>query len=146
MAKQFWKDGDPLNDRLVIGRGVMREFATETERQIIGIVGDTRDGGLNSDPRPAMYIPQAQVPDAVNALNVRIAPIAWVVRTQGDPHLLSAPIQEQLRQATGLPVTNVRSMEEVVSRSVVAPALQHVADDGVRRSARCCSRRSASTA
>ena len=27
MAKQFWKDGDPLNDRLVIGRGVMREFA-----------------------------------------------------------------------------------------------------------------------
>ena len=46
MAKQFWPDGDPLNDRLVIGRGVMREFATETERQIIGIVGDTRDGGL----------------------------------------------------------------------------------------------------
>jgi putative ABC transport system permease protein len=118
MAKQFWKDGDPLNDRLVIGRGVMREFATETERQVVGVVGDTRDGGLNRDPQPAMYIPQAQVPDAVNALNVRITPIAWVVRTQGDPHLLSAPVQEQLRQATGLPVTNVRSMEEVVSRSV----------------------------
>jgi putative ABC transport system permease protein len=118
MAKQFWKDADPLNDRLVIGRGVMREFATETERQIIGVVGDTRDGGLNNDPQPAMYIPQAQVPDAVNALNVRITPIAWVVRTQGDPHLLSAPVQEQLRQATGLPVTNVRSMDEVVSRSV----------------------------
>ncbi len=64
----------------------MREFATETERQIIGIVGDTRDGGLNRDPQPAMYIPQAQVPDAANALNVRISPIAWVVRTQGEPH------------------------------------------------------------
>jgi ABC-type antimicrobial peptide transport system permease subunit len=64
-----------------------------------------------------MYIPQAQVPDAVNALNVRITPIAWVVRTQGEPHLLSAAIQEQLRQATGLPVTDVRSMDEVVSRS-----------------------------
>ena len=37
---------DPLNDRLTIGKGVMREFATEQERQIIGIVGDTRDGGL----------------------------------------------------------------------------------------------------
>jgi putative ABC transport system permease protein len=117
MAKQFWKDSDPLGEQLVIGRGVMREFAGEVERQIIGIVGDTRDGGLNRNPQNAMYIPQAQVPDAVNALNVRIGPIAWVVRTQGDPHLVSAPVQEQLRQSTGLPVTNVRSMEEVVSRS-----------------------------
>jgi predicted permease len=117
MARQFWKTGDPLNDRLVIGRGVMREFAAEPERQIIGIVGDTRDGGLNSDPQPTMYIPQAQVPDAANALNVRLTPMAWVVRTQGDPHAFSLQIQEQLRQATGLPVTDVRSMGEVVSLS-----------------------------
>ena len=27
MAKQFWPNGDPLSDQLVIGRGVMREFA-----------------------------------------------------------------------------------------------------------------------
>jgi putative ABC transport system permease protein len=117
MARQFWKTGDPLNDRLVIGRGVMREFAAEPERQIIGIVGDTRDGGLNSDPQPTMYVPQAQVPDAANALNVRLTPMAWVVRTEGDPHAFSLQIQEQLRQATGLPVTNVRSMDEVVSLS-----------------------------
>ena len=33
-----------------------------------------------------MYIPQAQVPDAVNALNLRLTPMAWVVRTQAEPH------------------------------------------------------------
>ena len=27
MAKQFWPKGDPLSDRLVIGRGIMTEFA-----------------------------------------------------------------------------------------------------------------------
>jgi predicted permease len=117
MARQFWPKGDPLNDRLVIGRGVMREFATERERQIVGIVGDVRDGGLNNDPQPTMYIPQPQVPDAANALNVRLTPMAWVVRTQGDPHSVSSAVQEQLRQASGLPVSNVRTMEEVVSRS-----------------------------
>jgi putative ABC transport system permease protein len=117
MARQFWAKGDPLNDRLVIGRGIMREFKEEPERQIIGVVGDTRDGGLNNEPGPTMYIPQAQVPDAANALNVRLTPIAWVVRTQGEPHSLSAVIQEQLRQATGLPVTDVRSMADVVSLS-----------------------------
>ncbi|HET7617324.1 MAG TPA: ABC transporter permease [Vicinamibacterales bacterium] len=117
MATEFWPKADPLRDRLVIGRGVMREFADEPERQIVGIVGNTRDGGLNSDPQPMMFIPQAQVPDAANALNVRLTPMAWVVRTQVPPNTMSAAIQEQLRQATGLPVSDVRSMEDVVSRS-----------------------------
>ena len=117
MARQFWPKQDPLNDRLIIGRGVMREFATEGERQIIGVVADTRDGGLRGDPQPQMFIPQAQVPDAANALNVRLTPMGWVVRTQTNPEGMSQAIQEQLRQATGLPVANVRSMEEVVSRA-----------------------------
>ena len=117
MAKQYWPKGDPLTDRLAIGRGVMREFADEPERQIIGIVGDVRDGGLNSDPNPTMYIPQGQVPDAANALNVRLTPIAWVVRTRVEPHSVSAAVQEQLREASGLPVSDIRTMTEVVSRS-----------------------------
>ncbi len=119
MARRFWKDGaDPLNDRLAIGRGIMREFADEPVRQIIGVVADIRDGGLNNDPGPKMYIPQAQLPNLANALNVRLTPMAWVIRTQMDPHVVSAAVQEQLRQATGLPVSNVRTMEEVVSRSI----------------------------
>ena len=43
--------------------------------------------------------------------------MAWVVRTAGDPYAMSATIQEELRQATGLPVANVRSMADVVIRS-----------------------------
>ena len=70
-ANEFFKDQDPLNNRLTIGKGVMREFATEQERQIIGVVGDTRDGGLQQRPQPAMYIPQAQVPDAAKCAEPR---------------------------------------------------------------------------
>jgi putative ABC transport system permease protein len=117
MARQFWKDSDPLRDRLIIGRGIMREFKDEPERQIIGVAGDVRDGGLNNDPGPRMYVPQAQLPDAANALNVRLTPVAWVVRTQMEPHSLIAPVRESLRQSTGLPVTDIRSMDEIVSLS-----------------------------
>src|SRR5215203_3791346 len=117
MAKQYWPKGDPLSDRLVIGRGIMREFADEPERQIIGIVANVRDRGLNNDPQPTMYIPQAQVPDPVNALNVQITPMAWIVRTRTDPSSLSVAIQETLRQATGLPVSEVRTLDEVMTRS-----------------------------
>ena len=113
MARQYWPQGDPLNDRLVIGRGAMKEFATEQERQIIGVVGDTRDGGLNNDPQPLMYIPQAQVPDAANALNVGLRPMAWVVRTAGQPQAMAQAIRDQIRQSTGLPVTDVETMENI---------------------------------
>ena len=95
----------------------MREFAAETERQIIGVVADSRDGALNQNPGPRMFVPQSQLPDLANALNVRLTPIAWVVRTKADPLALSNAIQESLRQSTGLPVSQVRAMSEVVSLS-----------------------------
>jgi predicted permease len=117
MAQKFWPKSDPLNDRLVIGRGMMRELDEEPERQIIGVVGDTRDNGLNSDPAPTMYIPQAQETDAINALNVRLTPVVWVVRTRVAPLSLSRLIEEQLRQTTGLPVSDVHSMDQVASLS-----------------------------
>ena len=117
MADRYWPDGDPLTGRLVIGRGVMQQFADEPERQIIGVVADVRDAGLDADPQPRMYVPQAQLPDAVNALALEIAPMGWTVRTRTSPAALSGPIQDELRLATGLPVSDVRTMDEVVSRS-----------------------------
>ena len=118
MARAVWPDGDPLNDRLVIGRGVMREFASEPERQVIGIVGDVRDAGLNSTPGPRMYVPQAQVPDAVTVLNMTIRPMVWVVRTQTAPAPFGERVRQILEEATGLPVTSVRGMDTVVSSSL----------------------------
>jgi predicted permease len=117
LAREFFPKQDAVGQRLIIGRGGMREFETESEREIVGIVGDVRDGALNDDPGPQMYVPQAQVPDAANALNVRISPLAWVVRTQVPPATLQQPIADAIRQATGLPVSDIRAMDQVVSRS-----------------------------
>jgi putative ABC transport system permease protein len=117
MAKRFWPKGDPLTDRILIGKGVMPQLEKEQPRQIIGVVGDVRDGALNQNPGPEMYLPNAQVPDAIQALNVKLTPLAWVVRTHGDPLQVRAAVEEQLRQVSGLPVSDVRAMDEVVSRS-----------------------------
>jgi predicted permease len=116
-VRQFFQNQDPLTQRLVIGRGVMREFAAEQERQIVGVVGDSRDGGLNADPQPTMFIPQAQQTDAANALNVRLSPMAWVVRTRTDVHAMSQAIQEQVRQTAGLPISNPLVMGDIVTTS-----------------------------
>jgi len=117
MARQYWPKQDPLGQQLIIGKGIGPEFA-EPARQIIGIVGDIHDSGLNRDPRPMMIVPLAQVTDGMTALNARIAPLIWVVRTHGDPLQAASAVSEQLRQASGgFPVAHIRTLDEVVERS-----------------------------
>jgi predicted permease len=117
MAKQYWADGDPLADRVTIGRGLGPRMEL-AGRQIVGVAGDVRDGALNLEPRAVVYVPWAQVPDAHSANLIDIVPIAWIIRTRNEPYALRAAIQRELRLASGgLPAARPRSMEEVVARS-----------------------------
>jgi len=117
MAKQYWPKSDPLQDQLIIGPRPDPVFA-EPPRHIIGIVADMHDSGLNQDPSPTLYVPVAQLPDKVTALNSRITPLWWIVRTSPDPHTLITPISVALREASGgLPVAHIRTMDEVASLS-----------------------------
>src|SRR2546430_4649067 len=117
MAKRFWPTGDPLNDQLIIGKGMRREYDQEPLRQIVGIVGNVRDTGLTRPARPAMYVPMAQEPDGVTRLNVRLLPIVWMARTVTQPLTVAAPIETAIQRASGLPVTRIRSMDEIVAES-----------------------------
>ncbi|HXA57218.1 MAG TPA: ABC transporter permease [Candidatus Acidoferrum sp.] len=117
LVKQYFPKDDPIGMRITIGKDVGPQFS-EPPRQIIGIVGDVRDGGLNANPFPIMYIPVSQVTDGMTALNEQILPIMWVVRTKVAPYSLSQEIQRELRAASGgLPVGHIRSMEQVVGES-----------------------------
>jgi putative ABC transport system permease protein len=117
MARQYWSKGDPLNDRIQIGPGGGPAFA-EPPRQIVGVVGDTRDGGVDRDPLPTMYIPIAQMLDAQTALNAQVVPLWWIVHSRVNPYTLRAPVEAALRDASGgLPVAHVRTMAEVEVRN-----------------------------
>ena len=118
MAKHFWPGRDPIGEQIIIGKGIGPVFK-DAPRQIIGIVADTRDAALELVPENSMIIPQAQEPDGMTALGLQFGPIVWVVRTGVEPHQVAATVAEQLRQASGgLPVARIRSMDEVVLRSI----------------------------
>jgi predicted permease len=116
-AQAFFRGADPLQHRLIIGRGPRHsEFDSEAERQIVGVVANVRDDALNGDPEPHMYIPHGQVPDPATALTMRIGSLAWVVRTHGPPTARAHSVEETIRDATGLAVSDVRPMSEIVVR------------------------------
>jgi putative ABC transport system permease protein len=123
MARQYWPKTDPLKDRILIGVGAGPAFA-EGLRQVIGIVGDTHDGGPNTDPAPMMYIPLSQMPDLETALNSKVAPLYWFIRSQVDPRTLTTPISTALREASGgLPVAHIRTMEEIEAANIARQRL-----------------------
>jgi len=118
MARRYWPTGDPLDDQLIIGRGMRAAYDEEPVRRIIGIVGNVRDTGLRDAARPAMYVPVAQEPDGVTSVNVKLLPLVWIVRTATAPYLLSGPIKTALETSVGqLPVTRIRALTDVVSES-----------------------------
>ncbi|MGA2426965.1 MAG: FtsX-like permease family protein [Candidatus Acidiferrum sp.] len=102
---------------ITIGHGIGPEFE-EPSRQIVGVVGNVRETGINREPEPVMYVPIAQMNDGVTALQNRIVPLTWMVRTAVQPYSLSEAIQKELLAASGgLPVAHIRSMDQVVVES-----------------------------
>jgi hypothetical protein len=116
MAKQFWKNEDPIGQRLIIGSGMGPDFV-QAPREIIGIVADARDAGLNNDPQPATFVPLSQVRDSYMKLNNRFMPLSWVARTRVEPYSLLPAIQRAFQQTADLPVAHVRTMDRIVIQS-----------------------------
>jgi predicted permease len=117
LAKQYFPKENPIGQQIWIGHTIGPEFE-EPPRRIIGVVGNTHEGGLGHDPGSVMIVPDAQVTDGMTRLNGGIVPLRWVVRTHGDPRPLIPQIAEQLRQASGgFSVSRVRLMDDLVFRS-----------------------------
>ncbi|HYL77160.1 MAG TPA: ABC transporter permease [Bryobacteraceae bacterium] len=117
MAKKYWPSGDPIGSRLSIGKGLGPDFE-EPIRQIVGIVGNVRETGLSDSDQAVMYVPEAQITDPLTRLANSVVPLSWAIRTANDPSSLVAPIQREFLAVDGqLPVSKVRTMEQVVSES-----------------------------
>jgi predicted permease len=115
LARRYWQTNDSVGEKITIGNAAGPEFR-EGPRRIVGVVADPRDQEANRDPKPTVYVPLAQVSDAMTARNNRLFPLTWAVRTEIEPRLVRGPIERELRAATGgLPVARTRTMEEILA-------------------------------
>jgi putative ABC transport system permease protein len=113
-ARQYISNADPLNQQLQIGRG-----QRSLKYAIVGVVGDTKHFGLGAAAPPMMYIPASQSPDNLTLVMRRFLSVKFVVRTTADPLLAGEAVREQMRALDAtLPVTALRTMEQVASSSV----------------------------
>jgi len=118
MARKYWPKENPVGATVMIGKGIAPEM-DDRPREVIGIVGDVREAGLDQDPPPVMYIPVGQEPDGLVALGNRVLPSSWAVRTMGDPVTMAHAVQQEiLRVDPDLPVARVMPMNRILAQSI----------------------------
>ena len=104
MARTYFADDDPIGKSLDLSQG------PETSSEIVGIVGDVKQYGLNQPSPLQTYESYLQMP---------FSGMTVVVRTQGPPEMLSDTIRrEVLSIDKEQPVSRVRTLEQIISSSV----------------------------
>ena len=115
MARTYWPGEDPLGKRIRQGSPNDQQFPWLT---VVGIVGDIREFDPLTAPRPTMYFPITQFAEPGGILR------DWVVRTAGDPLKVASSVRAAVWSVDkDLPVTRVRTMDEVRSTSIASERL-----------------------
>jgi predicted permease len=111
LAKRFWT-GSPIGRRVNPGFADPKVWCT-----IVGVVEDTKNAGMDKPTGPELYFQVRQAANQFLGANV-----SFVVRAANDSVPLESSIRNAVRELDAtLPVYNLWSMDEVVSKSVVQP-------------------------
>jgi len=107
LAEQLWPGQDPIGLRMILWKG-----QGDRPAEVIGVAGDMRERGLALDPTLAVYFPY---------YGAGSSPVQFVIHTQAAPATLVPALRAALRELdASLPLSNVRSLDEMVSASLAS--------------------------
>jgi putative ABC transport system permease protein len=107
LGREYFPGEDP------IGKRIRPDERTDPWYQIVGVVGDVKHWGLDKQGEPTMYFPYSQRPDRGMVLVVR--------STAAPTNLIAAVRNEVLAVDKDQPVFDIRTVEGVISESVMLP-------------------------
>jgi putative ABC transport system permease protein len=106
LAERFWPNENPIGKHLTLS------FFPGRSREVVGVVGDVKQDGLDVTERIAtLYVPLAQTPNHRG--------LSLVVRTGSNRVNLVSAVTDAVHQVDGEePVVDVMTMDEILSGSV----------------------------
>jgi putative ABC transport system permease protein len=114
MAHQFWPNQDPIGKRLTL------TFFPRVVRQVVGVVGDVKDRGLdNQDPVSTLYWPLTQFYAPAAWGRFRAIPLELAVRTVSEPAGITSAVRGAIHEISpATPLIDVRTMDDIVAESL----------------------------
>jgi putative ABC transport system permease protein len=111
LAARFFAGEDPIGKRLDMSG------APKDVREIVGVVADVRNYGVDADVKPEAYVPLLQ--SAPSYLSNVTSALTIVVRSAIDPTALAQTLREQVQALDkDQPVSAIKTMERYLDESV----------------------------
>lgn len=115
-ARQYLPQGKALGQRI---QPVQPAQIWNNERltsfEVVGIVRNVKSAGWNAESEPTYYLPATQAP--FQAMTI-------LVRTRNDPATLVSALRNAVQTIDPTqPVTNIRTLDQIVSDSIAQPRL-----------------------
>lgn len=85
-AEHFWPKQNPVGQQIEMGGRL----------NVIGVVADVKNHGLDQPTAPELYVPQAQASNGMNKLTTQWFPYAFVLRTKVPPLRLAHAVKQAL--------------------------------------------------
>src|SRR5512146_872683 len=110
-ADKFFPGEDPIGKRIAWTGPLLKLSPLSGDwRTIVGVIGNTRDGGLDAEPRATVFMPFAQMLAISGALVIRADSNA--------PGLIAAATRIVHRIAPAAPIVSVLTLAQIKDRSV----------------------------
>jgi predicted permease len=112
-ARRYWPDENPIGRHFKFGLH---------DREVAGVVGDVRVRGLERSSEPQVYLPYKQVPDG---WLIGYLPKDLAIHSTKPPQQLIPEVRRIIAAADPQqPISNVRTMEEIVAGETESRAVQ----------------------
>ena len=113
LAQRFFPNQDPIGRHIRPGVGNGYGPGEPPRREIVGVVGDVKQGDPGAEAAPEVYAPLAQCP---------FSPMFIVVHTVNDPQSIVAPVRRQVASLDkNTPIYHVETLDQYFAQSVAAP-------------------------
>ena len=111
-ARRYFPGEEPIGQKITLGWG-RGPNQPNAGGEVVGIIGDVKDAGLDEADPPQIYLPYQQWP---------VQGMSFVLKTAVPP----GNVADSARRAVysvdpNMPVANVRTLQQIVSRSISQP-------------------------
>lgn len=112
LARLLFPNEDAIGKHTVLWKG---QFNRDAE--VVGVVGDSVERGLDQGPALTVYLPYGRI----------ALPSEFVIETRGDPMRAFPAVRTLIKQLDpNLPVGEVRSFDQVISRSISSQRMNSI--------------------
>jgi predicted permease len=116
-AHKYFPAENPIGRNILIGAAMGPGFE-DNPREIIGVVGNTKQDGLDKPDPGVMYVLVDQVPDALTRLDVGHLGMSWIVRVRSSQLGLVDPLRQIFSRQGRIPLLGVETMQDLMGASV----------------------------